>query len=49
MPENKLFNGQDAIKVWLSDDEDKIPLKVKAEMFIGAIEIDIKKYQRGRK
>lgn len=49
MPENKLFDGQDAIKVWLSDDQDKIPLKVKAQMFIGAIEIDIKKYKRGVK
>ena len=49
MPENKLFDGQDAIRVWLSDDTDKIPLKVKAQMFIGAIEIDIKKYKRGIK
>jgi len=49
MPENKLFDGQDAIKVWLSDDDDKIPLKVKADMFIGAIEIDIKDYKRGEK
>ncbi len=49
MPENKLFDGKDAIKVWLSDDNDKIPLKVKAKMFIGAIEIDIKKYKRGVK
>ena len=49
MPENKLFDGQDAIRVWLSDDKDKIPLKVKAKMFIGAIEIDIKKYKRGVK
>jgi hypothetical protein len=49
MPKNKLFDGKDAIKVWLSDDQDKIPLKVKAQMFIGALEIDIKKYKRGVK
>ena len=48
MPENKLFDGRDAVKVWISDDRDKIPLKVKAKMFIGAVEIDIKKYKRGK-
>lgn len=36
MPDNDLFEeGEDAIKVWLSDDKNKIPLAVKAEMFIG--------------
>lgn len=49
MPKNSIFDGKDAIRVWLSDDENKIPLKVKAQMFIGAIEIDIKKYKRGTK
>lgn len=43
MPDNKLFRGENAIKVWLSDDLNKIPLKIKAEMFVGAVEIDIKK------
>jgi hypothetical protein len=42
LPKNGLFSGEDAIKVWMSDDANKIPLKVKASMFIGAIEIDIK-------
>lgn len=41
MPENSLFDGENAIQVWLSDDQNKIPLKVKAKMFVGAVEIDI--------
>jgi hypothetical protein len=45
MPENKLFRGENSIKGWLSDDEYKIPLKVKADMFIGAIEVDITGYE----
>jgi len=49
MPKNDLFDGKDSIKIWLSDDGDKIPLKVKAKMFVGAVEIDIKKYRRGEK
>ncbi len=43
MPENSLFDGEDSIQFWLSDDENKIPIKIKAKMFIGAVEIDIKK------
>lgn len=41
MPENSIFDGEDAIQIWLSDDQNKIPLKVKAKMFVGAVEIDI--------
>lgn len=36
MPNNELFeDGEDSIKIWLSDDKNKIPLAVKAKMFIG--------------
>lgn len=47
MPENKLFKGEDAIKVWISDDINKVPLKIKAQMFVGAVEIDIQSYKKG--
>ncbi len=43
MPDNELFDGEDSINFWLSDDKNRIPLKVKAEMFVGAVEVDIKK------
>jgi hypothetical protein len=42
LPKNDLFTGEDAIRIWISDDSNKIPLKVKASMFVGAVEIDIK-------
>ncbi len=45
MPKNGLFDGKDALKVWLSDDKNKIPLKVKADMFVGAVEMDIKEHK----
>ena len=48
MPDNKLFSGQDAIKVWLSDDTNKIPLKIKAKLVVGAVEIDIKRISGAR-
>jgi len=43
MPENKLFGGEDPIKLFLSDDKNKIPLKVHASMFVGSVEVDILK------
>ena len=45
MPKNKLFRGENSIKGWFSDDKYKIPLKIKAEMFVGAVEIDITGYE----
>lgn len=48
MPKNKLFDGEDSIKVWISDDSNKIPIKIKASMFVGAVEIDLKSYTNAR-
>ena len=45
MPETEIFSGENPIKVWISDDKAKIPLKIKASMVVGSIEIDIKDYQ----
>lgn len=47
MPENDLFSGDNPVQVWVSDDNQKIPLKIRANMVVGAIEIDIKDYQQG--
>lgn len=49
LPNNDLFKGENAIKLWLSDDEHKIPLKVKAEMLVGAVEIDIKDFDKAKR
>jgi hypothetical protein len=35
MPDNKLFDGENSITCWISDDGNKIPVKVQAKMFIG--------------
>lgn len=49
MPENSLFDGENSIRVWLTNDSKKIPLKVKANMFVGAVEIDIQEYISGHR
>lgn len=45
MPGNQMFEeGENTIKVYMSDTPDKIPLKIRAEMFVGAVECDLKSY-----
>lgn len=44
MPGNKMFDGEDSIVMWLSADKNQLPLKVKAKMFVGAVEIEIKSF-----
>ena len=45
MPSNGLFEGENSIRLWLSDDKNKLPLKIQADMFVGAVEVDIKGYK----
>ena len=44
MPDNKLFDGENSILAWISDDENKIPLKVQAKMFIGNAGVELQDY-----
>jgi hypothetical protein len=41
MPENKIFDGENAITLWLSDDQNRIPLKADANMIIGHAGIEL--------
>ncbi|MBX0333630.1 DUF3108 domain-containing protein [Pontibacter sp. HSC-14F20] len=41
MPKNKLFKGEDAITVYLSDDKNKIPVLISANMFVGSVKVDL--------
>ena len=45
MPANKLFKGENAVSVFLSDDQNKIPVLIQAEMFVGAVKVDLYKYK----
>lgn len=44
MPNNKVFDGENSISLWLSDDDNRIPLKAEANMFIGKAGCDIISY-----
>jgi len=44
MPENSLFRGKYPIKMWISDDGNRIPLKIEAELMLGSVELDMLDY-----
>lgn len=41
MPANKLFRGDYPVKVWVTKDQNKIPVKIKANLFIGSLNMEI--------
>lgn len=45
MPNNKVFAGENAITLWMSDDENRIPLKINANMFVGSAGVDLVNYK----
>ncbi|CAN5921482.1 DUF3108 domain-containing protein [soil metagenome] len=44
LPNNKLFRGENAISLYLSDDKNKVPVLGKAEMFVGSVHLDLYEY-----
>jgi hypothetical protein len=45
MPKNKLFDGENSITAWFSDDRNRIPLKIDAKMFIGSAGVELVSYK----
>jgi hypothetical protein len=44
MPKNKMFDGENSVTAWFSDDKNRIPVKINAEMFIGSAGVELTKY-----
>lgn len=45
MPENGVFAGENSVKFYISDDANRIPIKIRAELFVGGVELDIEKFE----
>lgn len=41
MPKNKIFDGENSVTIWFSDDKNRIPIKVNANMFIGSAGVEL--------
>lgn len=40
-----IFAGENSVELFLSDDESRIPLKIKVKLLVGAVEIDLIQYE----
>jgi hypothetical protein len=41
---NGFFKGEDSLLMWVTDDANKVPVKVQVELSIGSLDMDIKSY-----
>ncbi len=40
----KFFQGDEPIKIWVSDDVNKVPVRVQVQLAVGSLDVDIKQY-----
>ena len=45
LPKNELFKGDNAIRIWVSDDKNRVPIKMEIDLSIGTIDMEMKSYQ----
>ena len=45
MPKNSMFDGENSIACWISDDKNRIPVKIQAKMFIGNTGIELIRFR----
>jgi hypothetical protein len=45
MPPNKVFDGENSVTAYFSDDKNRIPVKINAEMFIGSAGVELTSYE----
>jgi hypothetical protein len=41
---SRIFKGEGSITIWLTNDENKIPIRVQADLLVGSIKADLDKY-----
>ncbi|WP_395059887.1 DUF3108 domain-containing protein, partial [Flavobacterium sp.] len=41
----RVFKEEESLTVWISDDENKIPLRIKAELAVGSIKADLETFK----
>ena len=48
MPENQMFSGENSIRFWVSDDKNRVPVRIEADMVIGKVVCEIRDYSNLR-
>lgn len=42
--QGRVFKDSDALTLWVTDDENKVPIRAESEIFVGAIKMDLMQY-----
>jgi len=45
MPKNSMFDGENSVLCWISDDRNRIPVKLQAKMFIGNTGLELVRFR----
>jgi hypothetical protein len=45
MPKNSLFDGENSVLCWISDDKNRIPVRLQAKMFIGNTGLELTRFR----
>lgn len=48
MPSNKVFEGENAIRIYVSDDKNRVPIKIEADLAVGSVSMELKNYSNVR-
>lgn len=48
LPQNDMFKGEDAIKIWVSDDKNRVPIRIELSFPIGNASMEMKGYKNTR-
>jgi hypothetical protein len=39
--EGRVFKDNEALTLWVTDDENKIPIRVESDIFVGSVKVDL--------
>jgi hypothetical protein len=41
----RIFKAEESVTLWITDDENKIPIKMKASLSVGSLRADLERYE----
>jgi hypothetical protein len=44
LPENKLFKDDNSIRIWVSDDANRVPIRIEVDLWVGSMIMEMRKY-----
>jgi hypothetical protein len=43
--EGRVFREEEGMTIWVSNDKNRVPIRVETELFVGSLRMDIESYQ----